>query len=200
MQKIPLDGGAGTSEIIRRGNPPRTFLERVIMKSISASIVAVALLAAILPAQAQRSHPEGAAPEPKAVGDPLQRIYRLSGVSDNGGGAERGRATSFHCTSISTVNETLRIRVRDFNGAIVGERTVTIAPNRTRTMSTHLTRMFVEDAVLSPGEPINQGSAEIFATSNEVFCSVMIVDAEVIFPEGIELHLVRFNAIAGTQE
>ena len=57
------------------------------MKSISASIVAVGLLAAILPAQAQRSHPEGAAPEPKAVGDPLQRIYRLSGVSDNGGGA-----------------------------------------------------------------------------------------------------------------
>ncbi|HET7679873.1 MAG TPA: hypothetical protein VFK79_07020, partial [Xanthobacteraceae bacterium] len=141
--------------------------------------MAVALLAAILPAQAQRSHPEGAAPEaPKAVGDPLQRIYRLSGVSDNGGGPERGRATSFHCTSGSAVNETLRIRVRDFNGVIAGERTVTIAPNRTRTLSTHFTRMFFEDAVLSPGEAINQGQAEIFATSVDIFCSVMIVDAE----------------------
>jgi hypothetical protein len=170
------------------------------MKSISASIVAVGLLAAILPAQAQRSHPEGAAPEPKAVGDPLQRIYRLSGVSDNGGAPERGRATSFHCTSGSTVNETLVIRVRDFDGDIVGARSIIIAPNRTRTLSTHFTRMFFEDATLSPGEAINQGSAEILATSVQVFCSAMIVDAEVNFPKGIALHLVRFNAIPGSQE
>ena len=54
---------------------------------------------------------------------------------------------------------------------------------------------------MSPGETINQGSAEILATSIEVFCSAMIVDAAVNFPgEGVALHLVRFNAIPGTQE
>jgi hypothetical protein len=172
------------------------------MKSIVSVIVAVGLLTAILPAQAQqqRSYAEGAAPQPEAVGDPLQRLYRISGVRDSGNAPESGQATSFHCTSVSTVNETLVIRVRDFDGAIVGARSITISPNRTRTMSTHFTRMFFEDATVSPGEVINQGSAEILATSIQVFCSAMIVDAAVNFPEGIALHLVRFNAIPGSQE
>jgi hypothetical protein len=173
------------------------------MKPIASAIVAVGLLALILPAQAQqqRSHPEGAAPEPQAsVGDPLQRLYRVSGVRDNGGGIDSGQATSFHCTSISTVNETLQIRVRDFNGTPVGTRSIVITPNRTRTLSTHLTRLFFEDATLSPGEAIEQGSAEILATSSQVFCSAMIISAAANVPEGIELHLVRFNAIPGSQE
>ena len=172
------------------------------MKSIVSVFVAVGLFTALLPAQAQerRSHPEGAAPQPTAVGDPAQRLYRVSGVLDSGSGPENGQATSFHCTSVSTVDETLVIRVRDFNGAIVGARSIVIRPNRTRTLSTHLTRMFFEDAILSPGEVIEQGSAEILATSIQVFCSAMIVDAVVNFPEGIALHLVRFNAIPGSQE
>jgi hypothetical protein len=92
------------------------------------------------------------------------------------------------------------IRVRDFDGAKVADRSIRIMPNRTRTLSTHFTRLFFEDAVLSPGEVINQGSAEILASSIEVFCSAMIVDADVNFPQGIALHLVRFNAIPGLQE
>jgi hypothetical protein len=72
-----------------------------------------------------------------------------------------------------------------------------IAPERCQRISPGL---FFEDAVLSPGEVINQGSAEILASSIEVFCSAMIVDADVNFPEDIALHLVRFNAIPGSQE
>ena len=172
------------------------------MKSIVSIFVAIGFLAALLPAQAQqqRSYPEGAAPQPTAVGDPLQRLYRVSGVLDNGGGPEGGQATSFHCTSGSTVDETLRIRVRDFNGAIVGDQSIKITPNRTRTLSTHFTRMFFEDRTLSPGEVIAQGSAEILATSIQVFCSAMIVDASTSSPQGIDLHLVRLNAIPGSQE
>jgi hypothetical protein len=181
-------------------NPPRILLKGPAMKSISSSIVAIALFAAILPAQAQQRSAEGISPPPKAVGDPLQLIYRVSGVRDNGGAAEAGTATTFMCTSISNVDETLRIRVRDFNGTIVGTRTVTVPPNQTKTISTHLTRGFFDDATLSPGEVINQGSAAIQATSINIFCSAMIVDAAVAFPEGIALHLVRFNPIAGTEE
>ena len=172
------------------------------MKSMSATIVAVALLAASLPAQAQedRSYPEGGAPESRAVGDPLQRLYRVSGVRDDGGASGNGQATSFHCTNVSGGNETLVIRVRDFNGDQVADRSIRIRANRTRTLSTHFTRLFFEDAVLSPGEVINQGSAEILATSIEIFCSAMIVDAATNSVQGIDLHLVRFNAIPGSQE
>jgi hypothetical protein len=63
-----------------------------------------------------------------------------------------------------------------------------------------LTRLFFEDAILSPGEAIEQGSAEILATSIQVFCSAMIISAAANVPEGIELHLVRLNAIPGSQE
>jgi len=171
------------------------------MRSISLSFASIALVALLVPAAAQqRAYPEGGAPAPNAVGDPLLRIYKVSGIRDNGGGSESGVATSFHCTSFSTVNETLRIGVRNFNATIAGARTVTIAPNRTMTISTHATRGFTEDAIISPGVLINQGSAEIQATSVSVFCSVMIVDASTNNGQGIALHLVRFNAIPATEE
>jgi hypothetical protein len=171
------------------------------MKSITLSIVAFALFAASLPAQAQRAYPEGAAPAaPLAVGDPLVRLYRISGVRDNGAGSELGVATSFHCTSASTVDETLRIVIRNFDGTVVGSRTITHHPQDTATFSTHFTRIFTEDFQLSRGVIINQGSAEISATSTDIFCSAMIVNAASSSPDGIALHMVRFNAAAGSQE
>lgn len=171
------------------------------MKSLSSSLIAIALLATILPAQAQqRNYREGAAPAPKALGDPLQRLYRVSGVRDNGAAPERGVATTFHCTSASTVDETIRIRVRDFNGNQAGTRATTIEPMHTVTMSTHLTRLFVEDSTLSPGTNINQGSADILGTSVNIFCSAMIVDAVSNFPLSTALHMVRYHPIPGTQE
>jgi hypothetical protein len=171
------------------------------MRPISLSFASIALIALLVPAAAQqRPFPEGSAPAPKAVGDPLLRIYKVSGIRDNGGGADTGVATTFHCTSFSTVNETLRIGVRNFNASIAGARTVTIAPNNTMTISTHTTRGFTEDAIISPGTIINQGSAEIQATSVNVFCSAMIVDASTNNGQGIALHLVRFNVIPDTEE
>jgi hypothetical protein len=171
------------------------------MKPIALSIAAVALLAAMLPAHAQRAYPEGAAPAaPLATTDPLVRLYRISGVRDNGAGADGGVATSFHCSSFSTVDEKLRITLRNFNHTQVANRTVTIHPLDTVTLSTHFARIFTEDLQLSPGVNINQGSAEIFATSVDIVCSAMIIDAAVAFPDGVALHMVRFNAAPGTQE
>jgi hypothetical protein len=171
------------------------------MKSISASLVAAALFVAILPAQAQqRPYPEGQAPAPKAVTDPLQVIYRISGVRDSGTGTHAGMATSFHCTSFSTVDEKIVFALRDFDGDVITQKSVTVEPQHTITASTHDTRVFTEDRLLSPGVVINQGSVRISATSTNIICSAMIVDASAAFPEGIALHLVRFNPIAGTQE
>jgi hypothetical protein len=168
------------------------------MKSTALFIAAFALLAAMLPAQAQRAYPEGAAP--LATTDPLVRIYRISGVRDNGAGNEAGVATSFHCSSASTVNESVRIVLRHFDGAVAGSRTLTLGARRTLTMSTHFTRLFFEDAVLSRGIVINSGSAEILATSVDIFCSAMILNAGTVSPDGIALHMVRFNAATGSQE
>jgi hypothetical protein len=164
-------------------------------------LVTFALFAAMLPAQAQRAYPEGAAPTaPLAATDPLLRIYRISGVRDNGGGSEVGVATSFHCSSASTVNESLRIVVRNFDDTLVATRTFILRPRDTLTLSTHFTKVFVEDFTLSPGVAIKQGSAEILATSANVFCSAMIIDAASPSPLGVALHMVRFNAAAGSQE
>jgi hypothetical protein len=90
--------------------------------------------------------------------------------------------------------------VRNFDGAVVGARTITHHPGDTVTLSTHFTRLFVEDFALSRGVVINQGSAEISATSTDIFCSAMIVNAASASPDGIALHMVRFNAATGTQE
>jgi hypothetical protein len=169
------------------------------MKALSFLAIA-ALFAATLPTAAQqRPYQESAMPAaPKAVGGPLKLIYRVSGVRDDGTGA--GVATSFHCTSGSAVNETLRIGVRNNAGSVAGMQTVPISPNRTITMSTHSTNIFGNDRLLAPGVVIIQGSAQILATSNKVFCSAMIVDAAAAVPQGIALHMVRFDPFPGTQE
>jgi hypothetical protein len=162
---------------------------------------AVALFAAMLPANAQRAYPEGGAPTVSlAATDPLLRIYRISGVRDTGAGDEVGVATSFHCTSASTVDESLRIVVRNFDDTLVASRAFIVHPRDTLSLSTHFTKVFVEDFVLSRGVIIKQGSAEITATSADIFCSAMIIDAASASPLGIALHLVRFNAAAGSQE
>jgi hypothetical protein len=48
--------------------------------------------------------------------DPVEAIYRLSGVRDSGGGMNAGRATSFHRSNFSSVTERL-VMVRFNPGA-----------------------------------------------------------------------------------
>jgi hypothetical protein len=145
---------------------------------------------------------EGKAPaQPNAVGDPLKVIYRISGIADSGSAAGAGQATTIMCTNLSTVTETLSIVVRNFNGVVVVPNTNNpVSPNRTLTLSTHFTNMFFDDVVLSPGIVINQGSAIIRSTTTNMICSAMIVDAASAAGQGIGLHMVRVNPLAGSQE
>ena len=170
-----------------------------VMKLVS-SVVAVAILSAILPTQAQdRSRRAPSAVAPLATTDPLKPIYRVSGVTNNGV-ANSGVATLFHCTSFSQVTETIRFVVRDFEGSKVGDQSVSVPSLFTRTAATHETNLFAEDKILTPGEPIFQGSAQISSTSLQVHCSAMIVDAASNGPQGIALHMVRLNPAGNTQE
>lgn len=121
-------------------------------------------------------------------------------MRDSGGAINTGTATSFHCTNFNTVSENVQIIVRNFDGAITSNNTFVVLSARTHTASTHGTVAFNEDAFLSTGTLIEQGQALIFATSQFVFCSAMIVDAAAASAVGVSLHLVRFSPLADTQE
>ena len=150
------------------------------------SLFAVAMLTAIQPVHA-------------ATTDPLRTVYRIAGVADNGAVTHSGIATSFHCTSFSRVNETIRFVIRNASGTVVGDVSPTITGNDTVTVSTHLTNVFV-DAAAASFDIIAQGSAIIQSTTLNITCSAMIVDAATTVPQGIALHMQRFNPLPDTQE
>lgn len=172
--------------------------------SKAAYVVAlVAGLASALPALAvERKENSGVrelAP-PLPVASPSKGIYWISGIRDSGSGPNQGVATSFHCTNESTARGALEFRIRNFDGIFVADRAFIIVPGHTFTASTHFTNVFVEDAILSPGSTIDQGTAVIFSTTPQIVCSVMIVDASAPTPVGISLHLQRFQVLPGTEE
>jgi len=166
---------------VSKRNPAR---HRGLHMKLVVSVVAIAMLAvASLPAQA--------AQEP---------IYRASGVRDSGGAAGVGVATAIHCTNFDTTAATVRVRIRNFNGQVVGDSSVNIASRNTNTFVTHDTLLFFDNTNLSAGTVIDQGSLIVTSNSLEVICSAMIVDAASSAPQGIALHLVRSNPLPGTEE
>jgi hypothetical protein len=154
------------------------------MKRVHCMLTAAAMLFA-LPAQA-------------ALTDPEIVIYRFPGVADNGGAAGQGVATVFHCTNFSGVQEALRIVVRDADGTIRGNFAQAINHLQTVTLSTKGTALYIE-AVFTMGT-IQQGTAAIAATSVNVICTAMTIDAASASPVGIALRGIRFNPAPGSQE
>jgi hypothetical protein len=171
----------------------------------SSWLLAVVGIASALPAFASdRFNEKGGAPASagtQLVGSgPLRPIYRVAGVRDDGLGPNQGVATSFHCTSWSATPERIAFWIYKNDGALARVETYVVAARNTFTASTHATSLFSEDALLSQGVYIDQGSAAIGATSTNVTCSVTIASAESASPVGIPLHLVRLNPHAGTVE
>ena len=70
---------------------------------------------------------------------------------------------------------------------------------KTQTASTNATVVFSE---LLLGAPLINppGFAGIFATSPNVTCTAMLIDAANAAPQGIALHMQRFNPLSGTME
>jgi hypothetical protein len=154
------------------------------MKAIHWTIAAAAF-AFVQPAQA-------------AQGDPEIIIYRFPGVLDDGSGTNTGVATSFHCTNFSGVFENIRIVIRDDVGAIRFNSAQTLNHLRTLTFSTHATLLY-DETVLSTGA-IQQGTAAIAATSINIICTAMTIDAANSKPVGIALRGIRFAPVPGSQE
>jgi hypothetical protein len=138
----------------------------------------------------------------KAVGDPLQVIYRVTGIFDNGGGTNSGSASILNCTNYNNSgSEEVRVITRQWNGSLLDDRTEIIPAKDTRTFATHLPDAYGIDFVLTPGVLINQGSWVVSASRiTNVFCTAQVVDAFAINAIGYSLNMVRFNPVPNTEE
>jgi len=152
-------------------------------------IGAAALLAYSLPA-----------PALAGLGDPEITIYRFSGVRDNGGGENVGVATSFHCTNFSGATENIRFVTRNSDGTIKSNVVLQVPHLNTPTISTHPTNAYIDNGGTLATGAVTQGTTAIAATSINVICTAMTIDAANPKPDGLVLRAIRFNPVPGSQE
>ena len=143
---------------------------------------------------------EGQAPQVRAFPN-LTPIYRIAGVIDDGAPANTGIATTVSCTNFKASTAQVQFVVRHPNGPVLANPTFNILARATFTASTHGTFLAAENAILTPGSLIRQGSMIIRATTPKVHCSAMIVDAGNAIPTfAVALSLTRLNQEKGAQE
>jgi hypothetical protein len=140
-----------------------------------------------------------AAPASAAQSDPEVIIYRFPGVRDNGGIQNQGVATTFHCTNFSGVLENIRFVTRHPNGDLVTNVAFAVAHLATLTASTHETQIYL-DSGTTFGTGAVQGTTAIAATSTNIICTAMTIDAAAAVPTGVALRGIRFNPVPGSQE
>src|SRR5262245_11496232 len=172
--------------------PPRAEAFRlrsreVVMNAIH-WIIAAAAFAFIQPTPAQA-----------AQGGPEIIIYRFSGVKDDGGAANVGVGTAFLCTNFSGVPETLRLVTRHFDGSLAGNSEVVINHLSTKASVTHLVAPYTFDLNLMTGF-VQSGTTAIAATSTNIVCTAMVLDAANPKPDGVVLRGIRFSPVPGSQE
>jgi len=139
------------------------------------------------------------APASAAGGDPEVIIYRFPGVRDDGGAGGAGVATVFHCTNFSGVPETVRFVTRDTNADLVQNNSIVIPHLGTKSAATHLNGAYATFLNLATGQVI-EGTTAIAATSINVICTAMTIDASPAAPAGVALRGIRFNPAPGSQE
>ena len=138
------------------------------------------------------------APASAAVGSPEVVVYRFSGVKDDGNADFVGTATVFSCTNFSGVTETLRFVTRHLDGTIRQNDTVPINHLQTTILVTHGVRAYGLQFGLATN--VVQGTTAIAATSTNILCTAMILDAANAQFAGVSLRGIRFNPAPGSQE
>jgi len=158
----------------------RTFIA---FKSITALVGIAAFAATTMPAQATTfSTP--------------RLIYIAAGVADWNSPLV---ATVVPCANLSGQNATIKWTFIRENGVVAGIFTATVAHGRTTFVSTENgAAIFGQNPVLSAHD--FQGRVSVASTQSGVFCSALLAHSTSPDPQGMELHLVRFNAHPGTVE
>ena len=139
-----------------------------------------------------------AEPVQAGINDPEVIIYRFPGVSDDGGNAIAGVATVFHCTNFSGVTESVRFVTRQPSGALTTNFSFSVAHLGTVTVATHPTAAYGGTGNLGTG-PV-RGTTAIAATSTNIICTAMTIDAANPKPDGVALRGIRFSPVPESQE
>jgi len=139
-----------------------------------------------------------AAPASAATSDPEVIIYRFPGVADDGGISFVGTATAFHCTNFSGVQENIRFVTRSASNVLANNTVLPIVHLSTISVTTHLVHAYAGSS-LATGL-IAQGTTAIAATSTDIICTAMTIDAAASVPAGVTLRGIRFNPVPGSQE
>src|SRR5262245_46010674 len=137
-------------------------MERIMTK-ISLAVVSAALAIGM------------AVPVSAATTDPEILIYRFPGVLDDGSAANVGIATVFHCTNFSGATETLRLVTRSADGTLKSNVPLTINHLQTLAPATHIPFSYI--VINMTTNFIAQGTTAIAATSINIICTAMTIDA-----------------------
>ena len=156
------------------------------MKAISSAVVSAALAIGM------------AAPASAAQGGPETILYRVPGVVDSGEAANIGVATVFACTNFSGVTENVRFVTRHVDGSLVSNFATTVDHLATLVASTHFVHAMGSNN-LAAGFVFG-GTTAIAATSINIICTALIIDAASSLPHGVALRAIRFNPVPGSQE
>src|SRR5262249_54812402 len=139
-----------------------------------------------------------AAPAWAGISDPEVIFYRFPGVYDDGDLTNASVAASFHGTNLTGTRENLRIVVHDALGVLKANFQAPVDHLTTLTLSTHNTRLY-SDGTLSTGA-VTQGTAAIAATSVNIICTALTLDAASATMSGAALRGIRFSPVPGSQE
>jgi len=120
-------------------------------------------------------------------------------VRDSGGAGNTGIATVFLCTNFSGTTENVRLVTRGDSGDLLTNKTSTINHLATFTASTKSPVAYLINVNLATGF-VQQGTTAIAATSANVVCTAMTIDAANTTPVGVALHGIRFSPVPGSQE
>jgi hypothetical protein len=133
-----------------------------------------------------------------AANDPEVIIYRVPGVRDDGGTTSVGVATVFHCTSFSGDSNLIRFVTRGADGTLLSNQNGAIQHLQTVSFITHPAAAY-SAFILNTGV-VNSGTTAIAATSTNIICTAMTIDAANPKPTGVALRALRFSPVPGSQE
>ena len=106
-------------------------------------------------------------------------LYMFTGAKDTQNATPNTAATSVHCTNYGSSSVQVRVEISDKDNVPTDSATFTLAPNATETVSSQLTELYFEDALLSTTvDDINQGSGRILADSSsaKIICTAQVLD------------------------
>jgi hypothetical protein len=175
-------------------------------RSVGITIAAAMLAIGAMSAQSEGGKAtDGPVVAPSLVGDPSVLLYRFTGLVDTAGDPNTGSVTVFQCTSFSPAAESLRVQIRNFQGMVVADESVTLPGNQTWTIVTRDQAAYFSltnytSLNLQSGEMLDQGSARIWATTTRILCTAQVIRASAELFNGLQVHGIRFNPLPDSQQ